>query len=292
MNNCPPSDSECILNRIHGLSSETKEFQKLQDLTQPNYTKLLNQTPQRYREKSFLRSPKVRSTFVAMFLAIFQQLTGINAVNFYTVTIFEIAAGQKSFLNGHSSAIIVASVFCLANVISYVLIEKLGRKSLLLISTALLSLSAFSLGTYFFLLENEQISSHLVFIPLGSLVTFVLAFSIGYGPLLYVIVAEVLPSEIRSVVTPVAVGVNWLCVFIVAKTFPGIIHTLKAHGAFWMYGTFSCISFLVTVFYVPETKGKSEQEIMSFFESSRSSVRGDKRLKEAEIQTTHLSLLV
>lgn len=267
-------EAECAFRKIRGFSME--EFQQLSHhriSLDDDVDSASNYSAKQRSSKSLLRSPKeVRSIFVVMFLCIFQQLTGINAVNFYTVTIFEIAAGGNSFLDGHSSAILVALVFCLANVCSYLLIERLGRKCLLIVSTTFISLSAFSLGTYFYLLETEYDTSSLSFVPLASLVTFVLAFSIGYGPLLYVIVAEVLSSRVRSVVTPVAVGVNWLCVFLVAKTFPGLLQALQAYGAFWMYGSFSVVSLLFTIAFVPETKGKSEKQIQDFFVNNNKSV--------------------
>jgi SP family arabinose:H+ symporter-like MFS transporter len=268
------SEAEAAYKKIHGLAHGSNEFQRNKeqfcyDINQNSETGSTNKRTlmgNRSIISHFMESPSARrSAFVSIFLCIFQQLTGINGVNFYTVTIFKAAAGPNSVLDEHTCAVIVAFVFCFANLCSYVLIEKLGRKFLLILSTIMLSLAAFSLGVYFYMLETGVNMEKFIMMPLASLITFVLAFSIGYGPLLYVMVAEMSASEIRVIISPVAVGINWLCVFFVAKTFPGMITELGASGTFWLYGTFSLVSLLFTIVYVPETKGKSEDEIQVFF---------------------------
>jgi len=265
-------EAESAFKRIYGNAEGAMQFQKMKghqmcyDINRNDSASTSKIRGSQSKFVKLIRSPSARmSAIVSIFLCVFQQLTGINGVNFYTVTIFKAAEGPNSVLDKHSCAVIVASVFCFANLCSYVLIERLGRKFLLVLSTVLISLAAFSLGLYFYILESGHSPQVLIFMPLASLITFVLAFSIGYGPLLYVIVAEISPADIRSLISPVAVGINWLCVFLVAKTFPGLVSELNAHGTFWMYGTFSLISLVFTLLYVPETKGKSEQEIRRYF---------------------------
>lgn len=214
-----------------------------------------------------LNKAEKKSAFVAFALCIFQQVCGINGINYYTLTIFKAASeGSSAFvLDGHLSSVIVASVFCLATFPSYILIEKCGRKMLLLGSISLMIIASTGLGTYFYVKESVQDSGAFRMIPLVCLITFVLAFSSGFGPILYILVAEILSPEIRPVFSPMAVGVNWLAVFAVTKSFPDLITFTGIHGAFWLYAGLSTIGLVFVAAYVPETKGKTEKEIEKYF---------------------------
>lgn len=208
-----------------------------------------------------------RSCYVAFALCIFQQLCGINGINYYTLSIFKAASeGSAAFvLDGHVSSIIVASVFCLATFPSYILIEKCGRKLLLVSSIILMIISSTGLGTYFYIKESVEDSGVFRMIPLVCLITFVLAFSSGYGPILYILVAEILSPEIRPIFSPLAVGVNWLTVFAITKSFPDLILVTGIYGAFWLYAGLSLIGLIFVLFCVPETKKKTDKEIEKYF---------------------------
>ncbi|CAL8109999.1 unnamed protein product [Orchesella dallaii] len=214
-----------------------------------------------------LNKAERKSCLVAIALCVFQQLSGINGINYYTLSIFKAASeGSAAFvLSGHVSSIIVASVFCLATLPSYLLIEKCGRKLLLIGSILLMIFSSSGLGTYFFIKEKVEDSGVFRMIPLICLITFVLAFSSGFGPILYILVAEILSPEIRSIFSPMAVGINWLAVFAITKTFPDLIVITGIHGVFWLYASLSVVALIFVIFCVPETKGKTEREIEKHF---------------------------
>jgi len=195
---------------------------------------------------------------------------GINGVTFYAGTIFRETAGTSN-LNPHIPSIILATTQVLAAMASGLVVERAGRKTLLLLSSILLFGSTGILGLYFCF---GSTISFLHWVPLAALIFFYFSFAIGYGPVTYVIVAEILLEEVRHVMNPVAIAYAWLCMFIVTKSFPILLSSIGIYGIFWMYSGFAVISTLFVALCVPETKGKQLFEIRNFF--------GDKDLNGEE----------
>lgn len=261
-------DTEYAFHKMHGKSADFKLF--LENHLE-SHTDVNQNTDEDDRSGLSLlwklNKAERKSCFVAFALCVFQQLCGINGINYYTLSIFKAASeGSAVFvLNGHVSSIIVAAVFCLATFPSYVLIEKCGRKLLLLTSIGTMILSSVGLGLYFYVKESVEDSGAFRMIPLACLITFVLAFSSGFGPILYILVAEILSAEIRPIFSPMAVGINWLAVFAITKSFPDLVAVTGIHGAFFSYAVCSVFGLIFVIFCVPETKGKTEKEIEKYF---------------------------
>ncbi|KAL0125276.1 hypothetical protein PUN28_004422 [Cardiocondyla obscurior] len=188
----------------------------------------------------------------------FQQLSGINAVIFYTVTIFQ-AAGSS--MAPEISSIIVAIVQMVTTVVAAVIVDRAGRKPLLILSSSVMLISLVALGSYFNLKESESDVSNLGWLPLTSLTLFMIAFSIGMGPIPWMLMGEVFPAETKAVASGIAVMLNWFLVFLVTKSFPMMNKGLGADVTFWIFATIMAIATGFIYFFVPETKGKTSQEI-------------------------------
>lgn len=204
------------------------------------------------------RKATVKGLVVSLGLMIFQQLSGVNAVIFYSANIFQ-AAG--STLDPAVATIIVGIVQVLVTYASSLLVDRAGRRILLLISDAIMALCLGSLGYYFYLQESGKDVSNIGLLPLLSVVVFIIVFSIGFGPIPWMMTGELFSSEIKGVATGIAVALNWLLTFVVTKSFQSLVTGLGSAGTFWI---FSGICFAGTVFValiVPETKGKSLEEI-------------------------------
>lgn len=149
------------------------------------------------------------------------------------------------------------------------LVERLGRKTLFIISESIMCLSLVGLGTFFYLKENHSTDPALIeslsWLPLVSLIVFIGAFGIGAGPVPWLMTGEVLPAKIKGPGTSITVFTNWLLAFVVTKSFVNIQEALTSAGAFWMFGGFCVIGTLFGLFFVPETKGKTQEEIQAFF---------------------------
>ncbi|XP_063992356.1 facilitated trehalose transporter Tret1-like [Diachasmimorpha longicaudata] len=198
----------------------------------------------------------------------FQQLSGINAVIFYTVTIFE-AAGSK--MSSDLAAIIVALVQFLMSGVAAIIVDRAGRKPLLILSSTLMGISLIALGIYFKLNDGGSDVSSLAWLPLTSLALFMIAFSVGLGPIAWMLMPELFTIETKALASGLAVMLNWFLVFLVTKTFPSMKENLGPAMTFWIFACIMLIGSIFEYLFVPETKGKTLQEIQNELNSSRGS---------------------
>ena len=153
-----------------------------------------------------------------------------------------------------------------ATLIAALLVERLGRQTLFLISEIFMCISMVALGTYFYLKEETDTDvSSLGWLPLTSLIVFIAAFSIGAGPVPWIMFGEILPAKVKATGSSLASFTNWLVAFIVTLTFVDIQDAIGSSGVFWMFGGFCVAGTLFTFFYLPETKGKNPEQIQAFF---------------------------
>jgi len=124
------------------------------------------------------------------------------------------------------------------------------------------------LGTFFYVKSQGVDITTVGWLPLISLIIYVIGFSLGFGPIPWLMMGEILPAKIRGVAASIVTSFNWLCTFIVTKTFQDIINLMGAHGAFWLFGTIVAVGLIFVITSVPETRGKSLEEIERRFRSS------------------------
>lgn len=144
-------------------------------------------------------------------------------------------------------------------------IDKLGRKMLLYISAILMILTLFSLGGFFYVKSMGVDVTAFGWLPLVSLIVYVIGFSLGFGPIPWLMMGEILPAKIRGSAASIATAFNWMCTFIVTKTFEDVIGVIGAHGTFWMFGIIVVVGFVFVIVSVPETRGRSLEEIEKRF---------------------------
>jgi facilitated trehalose transporter len=201
----------------------------------------------------------LKPLLISVGLMFFQQLSGINAVIFYTVTIFRMAG---STIEDNLAAIIVGLVNFFATFIATILIDRLGRKVLLYISGCTMIVTLAVLGTFFYLKDvaNHDVTA-IGWLPLACFVLYVLGFSLGFGPIPWLMMGEILPARVRGTAASVATAFNWTCTFIVTKTFIDLIRVAGTHGAFWIFGAICIVAMVFVRFCVPETQGRSLEDI-------------------------------
>ena len=219
--------------------------------------------------RDLFKKQYLKPLLIAIGLMLVQQLSGINAVIFYTVDIFKLS-GSK--INENLSTIIVGVVNLLSTFIANVLIDKLGRKILLYASDIMMIVSLFALGTFFYIkeelsnLDDEQNKWNstvdaMSWLPLASLIIYVVAFSLGWGPIPWLFMGEALPAKIRGPAASLVTAFNWTCTFIITKTFPQLLTDLGAFGVFFMFGVVMIFGLIFSYFFVPETKGLTLEQI-------------------------------
>lgn len=192
-------------------------------------------------------------------LICFQNFSGIDAVLFYSETIFKRAG---SSLDSAVATIIIGGVMLGASCISPFFVDSSGRKGLLLISAAGMAVSLTTMGVYFFFdLHNEETMSSNGWVPVTSLVSFILFYCVGFGPLPFTILGEMFSPDIKSMASSFAVSACWIVDFGVTKSFLPLEQYVGSYGNFWIFGAFCVIAFFFTWFFVFETKGLTLDEI-------------------------------
>ncbi|XP_011152468.1 facilitated trehalose transporter Tret1 isoform X2 [Harpegnathos saltator] len=209
-----------------------------------------------------LKSNNLKPLLVSLGLMLFQQMSGINAVIFYTVQIFQDAG---STIDENLSTIIIGIVNFISTFVAAFLIDKLGRKMLLYVSGVSMALTLFSLGGFFYVKSYGVDVTAFGWLPLVSLIVYVIGFSMGFGPIPWLMMGEILPAKIRGSAASIATGFNWMCTFIVTKTFEDVIAMIGAHGTFWLFGAIVVVGFIFVIVSVPETRGRSLEEIEKRF---------------------------
>lgn len=207
---------------------------------------------------SELLGPLLRpAMIVGVGLAIAQQITGINMVIYYAPTIFNFA-GLPSASAAILASVGVGVVNVALTVVAMMLIDRIGRRPLLLISLAGMAPSLFVLGLAFSL---PQLSASLGWIAVISLMSYVGSFAVGLGPVFWLVLSEIYPLRIRGRAMSVGTAANWGSNVVVALSFLTLTQVVGKGATFWLYGAISIGAWLFAYFLVPETKGRSLEQI-------------------------------
>ena len=232
-----------ILTRINGASAAQQELDSINDtLKDENPVSL-----------SDIKEPKLKQALgIGILLAVFSQFTGINAIMYYAPEIF------KSTGVGSDSAFMQTILVGVINVIfTFVAIRYVdlwGRKKLLLLGTSGMAVCLFIVGLAFY----RQQQGYIVLI---AILGYIACFAMSLGPLTFVVIAEIFPTKVRATAMSVATFFLWAAVFLVSQTFPVLIGSVGSAYTFWLYMIIAVAAFLFILKRIPETKGKTLEEI-------------------------------
>ena len=198
---------------------------------------------------------------VGIGVAIIQQITGINTIIYYAPTIFKFAgfSSNKAALIATTS---VGVVNVLMTCVALYLIDKIGRKPLLLSGLGGMVLSLIALGIG---LEQNVPKNLIGILVLISLFVYIASFAYSLGPISWLLNSEIYPLDIRGKAIGVATSANWISNFIITLTFLTLIHLLGKGAIFWLYAFIGVVGLFFIWRLVPETKGKSLEEIEEFW---------------------------
>ncbi|AZS18085.1 MFS transporter [Paenibacillus lutimineralis] len=241
------AESLPILVKIHG---ETLAKQEVLDIKES--FKIENGSIRQ------LFSPALRlALIVGVGLAVLQQVTGINAVLYYAPEIFkQTGAGTNAAL---IQTIFVGIINLLFTILAIWLIDKVGRKMLLLIGSSAMLICLIVIGAAF---QTGHTSGPLVLV---FILAYVAAFALSLGPVVWVVISEIFPNRIRGKATAIASMALWTADYIVSQAFPPMLNSAGPALTFWIFGLMALITVVFTWRKVPETKGKSLEEIESLW---------------------------
>ncbi|XP_017066633.1 facilitated trehalose transporter Tret1-2 homolog [Drosophila eugracilis] len=206
--------------------------------------------------KLLCRRVTLKGLFLSIALMVFQQLTGINAIMFYSTFIFHSAG---SSLEPRFCTIIIGVVQVICTFISILLIERLGRKILLMISAFLMGMSTLIMACYFGFMKSYGIG----WLALMAVSIFIIGFSLGFGPVPWLMMAELFAEDVKALAGSIAGTTNWVCAFIVTLLFPVLNVHIGAAACFAIFFGFALTAFFFILFLIPETKGKTLNEIQA-----------------------------
>lgn len=209
---------------------------------------------------------------VGIALSVFQQLVGINAVLYFAPHMFENMGASRDAAFSQSAWFVGVSMTLFTLVATFT-VEKLGRKPLLFWGAVVMAVAMLTLGFLFHL--------HLVsatgstgggtggssYIAIAAVVVYIIGFSFSWGPIVWVLLAEIYPNSIKGQAMSIGVAAQWIANFVVSQTFPmmdgsSALNAAFNHGfAYWLYGVCAVLAALFVWKYVPETKGRSLEDM-------------------------------
>jgi SP family sugar porter-like MFS transporter len=202
---------------------------------------------------SLFRQPGMKKLLIlGIVLAVFQQWCGINVIFNYAQEIF--ANAGYSVSDTLFNIVITGSVNLIFTFVGMFTVDRLGRKALMLIGAGGLACIYAVIGIMYF--------THLQGLPLLIMVvTAIACFAMSLGPVTWVVLSEIFPNRFRGTAMAVATFSLWSACFVLTYTFPLLNNLLKASGTFWLYGLICVMGFWFILKKLPETKGKSLEEI-------------------------------
>ena len=232
-----------VLSRING---NTKAATILQDI---------KNTVQARTERLF--SYGFMCVFIGIMLSVFQQAIGINAVLYYAPRIF----GDMGMENPMVQTVVMGVVNILFTLIAVFTVERFGRKPLLITGSVGMAIGAFGVAITF---GNASLSV----VTMLSIMVYSASFMFSWGPICWVYIAEIFPNTIRGAAVSVAVAFQWIFNFIVSSTFVPMFNMHLTQGDHFTYGLYGIICVVAALFVwriVPETKGKTLEEISMYW---------------------------
>lgn len=232
-----------ILTKINGFDKAKEVLRDIRETVNEKKSKLLA-----YGWKVLI---------VGILLSIFQQAVGINVVLYYAPTIF------KSLGFGNDAAmwqtVIMGFVNIIFTLIAIFTVDKFGRKPLLIIGSVGMAVGMFSIG----------LLAYFDTIGIGTLIFIIIysaSFMMSWGPICWVLISEIFPNTIRGKAVAIAVAAQWISNFIVSSTFPALA-SFSVPFTYILYGVMSILSALFVWKIVPETKGKTLEEMSDIWKS-------------------------
>lgn len=194
----------------------------------------------------------------AVVLMACSQFCGINAIMYYSTKIFATAGGGTNA--AFTSSVWVGLINLLFTFVAIALVDQAGRRPLLLVGTAI---QTFALGLVGWMFHTQQQGVGL----LVCVILFIAAFAMSLGPIGWLFCSEVFPNKVRGRAMSIAAFTVWVSCYVVAQTFP-MLNDSPAIGpakTFWLYAAVSLASFVFVALFIPETKGRTLEEIERFW---------------------------
>lgn len=265
-------DSPRYLLRIGRISSAAAGLRKLHTLEElpvmRDASELVKATS---RDVGLFKKPFVLPVVVAGGLMFFSQFSGIDGILTYAGEHFREAP------DSNAAIVILYLVQLITTLICFATIDRKGRKTLLLVSTATTALAALSLGLYVLCEDIGVLSrSDLHWIPISCVIVYCGAFALGLGPIPWLLIGELLPAKSQGSAAAIIATLFWAPSIVVTSTFGDMQNAMYLSGTFWFYTIFCLFGYLFVLLVVPDIRPRASiEQIQLFFLASDSPRRGE-----------------
>ncbi|HEU5267938.1 MAG TPA: sugar porter family MFS transporter [Jatrophihabitans sp.] len=243
-------DARAVLERLRSDDPDADVDGELDDIEEASKA-------ERGTRVADLLKPRIRPLLVVgLGLAIFQQFVGINTVIYYAPTILSDTGLSKS--SSITQTVFVGVTNVVFTVVAVLLLDRFGRRKLLLIGTVGLILSLALLGVYFM---SQTLQTQAGYVALVALLVYIASFAVGLGPVFWLMISEIYPTGIKSKAMSVSTIANWGANFLVAATFLSLASAITRQGTFFLYTGIAILAFVFFAARVPETKDRTLEDI-------------------------------
>ncbi len=233
-----------ILEKING---KIKAREILEDIKATSHEKT---------EKLFTYGATV--IVIGILLSVFQQAIGINAVLYYAPRIFESAGAEGG---GMMQTVIMGVVNIAFTLVAIFTVDKFGRKPLLIIGSIGMAVGAFAVAWC----DSMGVKG---LVPVFSVIVYAAFFMMSWGPICWVLIAEIFPNTIRGKAIAIAVAFQWIFNYIISSTFPAL-YDFSPMFAYSLYGVICVLAALFVWRWVPETKGKTLEDMSKLWKAKK-----------------------
>src|SRR5271168_2101937 len=201
---------------------------------------------------------------IGLGLAVLQQITGINAIIYYSDNIFAAAGFTTPAAQTAATTWAIGAVNVLATFIAIAFIDRLGRRPLLIAGLIGMGLSLAAVGFAFQQSGGLGGATGVVtLVALVALVVFIISFAFSLGPVTWTVINEIYPGEVRGRAVAVATAVNWAAAFLVSEFFLTVVDAIGQAYTFWLFAAFCILGLFWVYVGVPETRHRSLEEIQA-----------------------------
>lgn len=254
-------DARVVLREVVGLREESSIDSKIDAMLET----VELERRQSFRDLTGGRFGLLPVVWIGVLLSVFQQLVGINVIFYYSTTLWQAVGFQED--DSFTISVITAVTNIVATIIAIMLIDKVGRRRLLLTGAAIMTVTLAVMAVSF---AQADIVDGTPVLPgswgpvaLVAANLFVIGFGISWGPAVWVLLGEMFPNRVRAYAIGVAGAAQWLANFAVSSTFPALADA-GLQLAYGLYGLFALASFIFVFFLIPETNGKQLENMSDF----------------------------
>ena len=241
------TEADKILSKVNGKEKARRELAEIKetlDIEKGTFSEIF---------KPGLR----KALLIGVVLCIFSQVTGINAIMYYAPEIFKSTGDATS--SALLQTVLVGIINVLFTLVAIKYVDKWGRRFLLLLGIAGMAFCLTITGAaFYFDLEKG-------YLVLIAILAYIACFAVSLGPLAFVVISEIFSNRNRGKAMSVAIFFLWTSVFVVSQSFPMLLDSIGSAFTFWIYMTMAIFAFIFVYRLVPETKGKSLEEIEKYF---------------------------